>query len=239
MDIVINLAGKSLNSGRWTHNTKQQLINSRLEATNALMNIVEQLPIKPKLLLNASAIGIYGTSETKIFSETDKAAHDFLATTVSKWEECASSRAAQNNIRTVFCRFGVVLSNKGGALPSLILPYKLFLGGKIASGKQWVSWIHIDDVVKALLFIVKNDSIYGPVNFTTTSPVNMMELGSIISKHLHRPNYFPLPSTLLKAVLGEMSILITEGQNVFPHQLVNHGYSYKFNSIEAAISDLY
>lgn len=238
IDVVINLAGKSLNNGRWTKNRKKQIIESRIQATANIVTIMESLEEKPTLFLNASAIGIYGISKTRTFDETYSSADDFLASTVKKWEEYAK-RATAHSIRTVYCRFGLVLSNKGGALPKLIIPYQIFLGGKIGSGKQWISWIHIEDCIKAMLFIIDHPTIQGPVNFTAPYPVTMKEMGEIISKQLHRPNWLPIPNFVLKTILGEMSILMTEGQYVEPKILTQNNFPYTFPSIQKAIADLY
>lgn len=238
IDIVINLAGYSLNSGRWTAHRKELIRNSRLEATSELMKIIEALPKKPKLFLNASAIGIYGTSETSIFTEDSPPGDDFLATTVKLWEQEAD-KATSFGIRTVYCRFGLILSNRGGALPKLILPYKLFTGGKLGSGEQWVSWIHIKDVIHAINFIIVNEHINGAVNFTTPNTLKMKEVGKAIAKHFHRPHWLPVPSFLLKMVLGDMSILIAEGQNVSSEKLQKHHFTFEFNTIKKALDDLY
>ncbi|PKG22024.1 TIGR01777 family oxidoreductase [Niallia nealsonii] len=238
IDVVINLAGKSLNSGRWTEKRKKEIVESRINATASILTTIKNLTHKPTLFLNASAIGIYGISETITFNETYSPGDDFLASTVAKWEECAK-KATTYSIRTVYCRFGVVLSNKGGALPKLMLPYQLFIGGKIGRGKQWVSWIHIEDCIKAMLFIIDNPTIQGPVNFTAPQPVTMKQIGEVISRQLHRPNWLPIPSFFLKTLLGEMSILITEGQCVEPKVLTQNNFSYTFPSLQKAIADLY
>lgn len=211
IDIVINLAGLSLNSGRWTKKRKQKIVGSRLQATTELLSIIEHLPVKPSLLLNASAVGVYGTSESTTFHEDSELADDFLANTVKKWESCAD-KATNHSIRTVFCRFGLILSKEGGALPKLVLPFRFYIGGRLGSGKQWVSWIHIEDVVNAFLFLIERTDIAGPVNFTSPNPVKMKEFGKTISSLFHRPFWFPVPEPLLHKALGEMSILITKGQ---------------------------
>ena len=237
IDIVINLAGYPLNSGRWTKKRKQKIMSSRLQATTALLSIIDHLPIKPALLLNASAVGIYGTSESTSYDEHSPIADDFLANTVCKWEACAG-KATTHSIRTVYCRFGIILSNKGGALPKLILPYRIFLGGRIGNGNQWVSWIHIEDVVEALLFIMNHPTIEGPVNFTAPHPVRMKELSRHISNHLRRPSWLSIPEPALKMALGEMSILLTKGQHVTPKILLEHGYSFHYSEIEKTMETL-
>ncbi|WP_400243784.1 TIGR01777 family oxidoreductase [Niallia sp. JL1B1071] len=238
IDIVVNLAGYSLNSGRWTKQRKQVILSSRLQTTTELLAIINRLPTMPSLLLNASAVGIYGTSESMCFNESSPLGDDFLANTVKDWEACAHN-AKNYSIRTVFCRFGLVLSNKGGALPKLVLPYRYFLGGRLGTGNQWVSWIHIEDVVEGLLYIANHPTIEGPVNFTSPHPVKMSELGRKISSHLKRPNWFTVPDCLLKIVLGEMSILITKGQHVRPTVLLENGYTFKHTEIGEVIKNLY
>lgn len=235
IDAVINLAGESLNSGRWTASRKQRIVESRISATDRLLSIIKQLPDKPKVWLNASAIGVYGTSLTNNFTEASHLGNDFLADTVKQWEAHAQ-QAEHLGIRTVYCRFGLVLSKDGGAFPTLLLPYKLFIGGNLGSGNQWASWIHIEDVVGGMQFIIGDDTISGPVNFTAPAPVKMQVLGKTISRHLHRPHWLPVPSPLLKLVLGEMSILVAEGQHVLPTVLTSQGYPFAFETIESAIS---
>jgi uncharacterized protein len=237
IDIVINLAGESLNSGRWTSERKKRIVKSRIDSTDRLLSIIRGLPNKPKLWLNASAIGIYGTSLSKNFTEESGPANDFLADTVKQWEAHAT-HANGLNIRTVFCRFGLVLSREGGAFPKLLLPYKLFAGGNLGSGKQWVSWIHIQDVVGAMEFIINNHSISGPVNFTAPAPVKMSVLGKAIGKQAGRPHWLPVPAPLLKFVLGEMSVLVAEGQYAYPAILTRHGYSFTYETIDSAIASL-
>lgn len=202
-DVYINLAGVSINDGRWTKKHQKEIYQSRMEATEELLRIIKLLPQKPAILINASAVGIYPSSFDAIYTEKspDKS-NDFLAKTVIDWEKKAKE-AEQFGIRTVFMRFGVVLGNDGGALPLMTLPYKLFAGGTVGSGKQWVSWIHVIDAVRAIVFVMENDRVRGPVNVVAPNPVRMEELGRTISFVLRRPHWFPAPSFLLKLVLGE------------------------------------
>ena len=201
-DVFINLAGESINSGRWTKKRKAQIVKSRIHSTNELIRIISKLKDKPKTLINASAIGFYGTSETDIYTEQHtKAGDDFLASTVLQWEEVAS-KAENFGVRTVLCRFGVILAKDEGAFPKISLPYKMFVGGKVASGKQWVSWIHLDDVVNALLFAIKNKHIQGPINITSPNAVTMNELGKKIGKVMRRPHWLPVPAICFTNFVG-------------------------------------
>lgn len=238
LDVLINLAGVSINNGRWSQKHQKKIYESRMQATDILIHIIQQLEKKPKVLLNASAIGRYPTSYTEVYTEqSTEVADDFLAKTVVDWEEKAK-QVEKLGIRTVFCRFGVVLGNDEGALPLMVLPYKLFVGGTIGTGKQWVSWIHIEDVVKAINFIVENEQISGPVNFTAPRPVTMKEFGKTIGQVLKRPHWFPVPEFLLKLALGKKSKLIVEGQFVLPNVLMKEGLQFKYPTLKQALEDL-
>lgn len=239
IDVFINLAGVSLNSGRWTAKRKEAIYNSRMEATEEVIRIIESLHDKPKTLINASAVGIYPASLATIYTEqsTEQAA-DFLGKTVKDWEATANQALAYD-IRVVCTRFGVILDQTKGALPLITLPYHLFVGGKIGSGKQWVSWVHIQDVVGAILHAMDCEKIQGPLNVTSPNAKRMKQFGKIIGHALNRPHWLPVPSVALKLALGEQSQLILEGQYVVPEKLLASGYQFKFASLEDAIIDLY
>jgi uncharacterized protein len=239
IDIFINLAGESINSGRWNEKRKQRILQSRLKATNELLYIIELLKLKPKVLINASAIGYYGTAVNETFTEESQSVGtDFLANTVKQWEGLAS-KAEKLGVRTVLARFGIILAKNEGALPKMALPHRLFVGGKLGKGNQWVSWIHIEDVIHAISFIIQHDPIHGPVNFISPNPVTMDELGKTLAKVLHRPHWIPTPDFALKILLGEMSMLMLEGQRVLPKKLMEHGYSFQFPTIESALNDIF
>lgn len=239
IDVIINLAGESINSGRWTNKRKQLILNSRIETTTEIVRIIEQMPAKPKALIQASAIGYYGTSTTNTFTEEKQTpGDDFLATTVKLWEQTAQ-QATDLGVRTVFCRFGIILDKSDGALPRIAFPYHYFIGGKIGNGQQWVSWIHLEDVVRGILFTIDNENIHGAVNFTAPSPVTMNTFGKQLSHVLNRPHWLPVPAFMLKMLLGEMSILVIAGQKVLPHQLEQNGFVFHYPQLEKALSDIY
>lgn len=224
-DVFINLAGESLNSGRWTVERKKLIIQSRLTAAKEINRIISALHKPPNLLLSASAIGYYGTSLTETFTENnDKQPSDFLSKTVDLWEKEAT-KVKVFGVRTVLIRFGVILGENGGALPRMLLPYKLFIGGTIGRGDQWVSWMHIRDLAKATLFCIHSPKIHGPVNFTAPNPKTMKEFGKSISQTLKKPHWLPVPPFALKIALGEMSILVLDGQKVLPQQLLQQGFN--------------
>jgi uncharacterized protein len=238
LDAFINLAGEPINSGRWTKKRKQRIISSRLSATKAVLQLIEKLEHKPEVLINASAIGIYGTSWDKGFTETSETTgSDFLAHTVKVWEEEAK-KAEQLGVRTVLARFGIILGKEEGALPRIVLPYKFFIGGTIGSGKQWLSWVHIQDVVRAVEFMINNKNISGAVNVTAPHPTKMREFGQTVATVLRRPHWLPVPCFALKLMLGEMSILVLEGQQVLPEKLQKFGFTFSFSCLEEALIDI-
>ncbi|MEH6937922.1 TIGR01777 family oxidoreductase [Bacillus sp. JJ664] len=235
IDVVINLAGESINSGRWTNVVKDKILQSRIRSTSKLITWLERQAHRPNLLINASAIGFYGTSETKTFTENDKpTSTDFLATTVRTWENVAT-KAEELGIRTVLARFGIVLGLEGGALPKMILPYKLFIGGPIGSGSQWMSWIHLKDVVGLIVHSIENKEIHGPMNFVSPTPVTMKEFSKVLSNSLNRPNLLKVPEFALQMLLGEMSMLILEGQKVSPTVAIQTNYNFQFTSLKDAL----
>lgn len=236
IDAVINLAGESL-FGYWTENKKKRILQSRIQSTKRIVQLMEQMEHSPEVFINASAIGYYGTSDEVIFTEATKQhGEDFLATVVRKWED-AAARAESLDIRTVYTRFGIVLGEQG-ALPLMSLPIKLGIGGKIGSGEQYMSWVHIDDVVGMLLFAIE-DNLSGPINITAPIPEQNKYFIKKLAKILKRPAFFPAPNILLKTILGEMSLLITDGQYVLPEKIQRAGYKFKFESLESALKNIF
>ncbi|MFD0824269.1 TIGR01777 family oxidoreductase [Neobacillus sp. M.A.Huq-85] len=238
-DVVINLAGVSINDGRWTENHQRQIYQSRMTATDELIRMVEAFSEKPSVFINASAIGIYPPSLDTVYTEkSTEVADDFLGQTVHDWERKAVA-IKEKGIRTVLMRFGVVLGNEGGALPLMALPYRLFMGGTVGSGEQWVSWVHITDVVQSIVFAIENNCLNGPINVTAPNPKRMKDFGKKVGAVLHRPHWFPVPAFLMKAALGKKSSLVLEGQHVLPEILINEGFEFKFPTLESALRDLF
>ena len=238
IDAFVNLAGVSLNEGRWTNERKKAIFDSRLETTDEVIRILSAIQNKPRVLVNASAVGIYPTSNSTIYTEqSTEIARDFLGTTVLNWEEKAME-AAELGIRVCLTRFGVILG-KEGALPLMVLPYQLGVGGTVGSGEQWLSWIHIEDVARAILFSIENEQLSGPINLTSPNAKRMKHFGKIIGHSLNRPHWIPVPGFMMKAALGEKSMLVLEGQYVVPEKLLKAGFEFKFVSLENAIINLY
>jgi uncharacterized protein len=237
-DAFINLAGVSINDGRWSKTHQKQIYESRMTATDELLRIISLLPTKPSVLVNASAIGIYPSSVTAVYTEnSSESANDFLGKTVREWEKKAKL-VEEHSVRAVFMRFGVVLGKQGGALPLMALPYRLFVGGKVGSGEQWVSWVHVMDVVRAIVFAINNKSLRGPVNVTSPSPLQMDDFGKTIGAVLHRPHWIPVPSFAMKMALGQKSALVLEGQHVIPQVLQEEGFDFMFPTLRSALEDL-
>ena len=234
---VVNLAGATINS-RWTDEYKAKILESRLHSTSEVNRIIGKLGKKPRVLINASAVGYYGTSPTATFSEESRAGNDFLAETVQRWET-AADMAGNLGVRVVLCRFGVILDKNGGALPRMVLPYKFFAGGSIGSGKQWLSWIHIQDVVSGIVFAIENESLVGPVNFSAPVPVTMEQFGKILAGVIRKPHWMPVPSFMLKIMLGEMSILVLEGQRALPEKLLKTGFEFRYPQLEDALNNIF
>ncbi|PIC75512.1 TIGR01777 family protein [Sporosarcina sp. P19] len=238
VDAFVNLAGVSIDDGRWSEERKKQIYDSRITATQEVLRIIRTLPEKPRVLVNASAIGIYPTSFTAEYTEDSTAVgDDFLAKTVHDWEKLAG-QANEMGVRTVYTRFGIVLGKDGGALPLIKLPYQLFAGGKIGSGNQWFSWVHVEDLANAILFLIENDDVEGPVNVVAPSPMHMNAFGKTIGKVLHRPHWFPVPSFAMKAALGEKSIVVLHGQHVLPEKLLANGFIFSYPSLRPALENL-
>ncbi|WP_313893648.1 TIGR01777 family oxidoreductase [Psychrobacillus sp.] len=238
IDAIVNLAGESINNGRWTELQKKKIYTSRIEVTNEVLRILEKLQVKPKVLVNASAIGIYQASTDKIYTEqSTPLGTDFLAKTVQDWEQQAKT-AEQFGTRVAFGRFGIILGKSEGALPLMVLPYKMFVGGTVGSGRQWLSWIHVRDVARALLFAIEHD-IHGPFNVAAPHAKTMNDFGKVIGAVLHRPHYFPVPAFALKLALGEKSQLVLEGQHVIPEVLINNGFTFEFDHLTKALTDIY
>lgn len=233
---VLNLAGESL-FGYWTRKKKKAILTSRIETTQAVIDLMNQMDRKPSVFISGSAIGFYGTSEDFIFTEgTTKSGEDFLASVVMEWEKTAS-QAEEMGIRTVYTRFGVILG-EAGALPLMDLPVKWFVGGRIGSGEQWISWVHITDVVELILFCLANEHIDGPVNVTAPNPMRNKEFTRTLANVLGRPYWLPAPSPLVRVGLGQMSQLITKGQYVLPRKVETFRYPFRYPNLEGALKQI-
>ncbi len=233
VDAVINLAGESIGNNRWSPQVKEKILSSRVDTTKAIVSSIEKNIIKPKVLINASAIGIYGTNEERLFHENDTGENDFLAGVCKAWE-AEAIKAEKLNIRTVMVRTGVVLG-KEGALQKMVTPFKFFVGGPLGSGRQWMSWIHIDDLVNIYIHALEHDDISGPVNAVAPNPVRMSEFAKALGTVMHRPAIMPAPDFALKMILGEMSDLVLKGQQVSADKIINSGFRFEYPELSGAL----
>lgn len=234
-DAFVNLAGETINQ-RWTDKAKERILNSRLTATKRIATIIERLKAKPEVLINGSGMSIYGYSEHDIFDERSPSRlTDFLGQTVDAWEREADRI---EGVRIVKLRIGLVLGTSGGAFPLMSLPYRFFVGGKVGSGKQWHSWIHVKDMVGIILYGIDHREVSGPINCTAPNPVANDRFGRVVAQFLGKPYWFPVPAFMLKIVLGEMSEVLLEGQQVLPGKILEAGYSFRYQTLEEALEQL-
>ncbi|MBF7017613.1 TIGR01777 family oxidoreductase [Staphylococcus durrellii] len=237
IDIVINLAGASLNK-RWTPKYKQTIMLSRLQSTQALYELFKDRSYKPEVLFNASAVGYYKPDLHQTYTELYRTLpFDFLSEVVYQWERMAKQFETLGT-RVVIGRFGMVLSNEGGALPLMKLPYNLYAGGKIGSGRQWYSWIHLEDLTRAILFVISNNKARGVFNFTTPIAERQNLFGYTLGRIMDKPHYTWVPSTLIRLVLGQMSTVVLDTQKVIPNKLESLGFNFKFNNLKVALENL-
>jgi uncharacterized protein (TIGR01777 family) len=241
-DAVVNLAGENLaGSGllpqRWTEDQKRRIRDSRLQAGDVLSRAISAATHLPKVLIQASGVGYYGTLSDEIATEEHPAGDDFLARLAVDWE-ASTAAVEQRQVRRAIIRTGAVLSTRGGALSKLVLPYRLFVGGPLGSGRQYLSWIHIDDEVAAIRFLIENEDASGPFNLVAPKPLSNSEFGNTIGRVLHRPSLFPTPAFAMKLLLGEVSTLVLDGQRAQPERLQALGFVFRFPDAEGALRDL-
>lgn len=238
VDIVINLAGATL-SRYWTKGYKQKMMTSRIQSTRALFDLFSTREKAPKVMFNASAIGYYPPSNTAVYTETTQTApHDFLSEIVYQWERQAN-HFNQLGTRVIIGRFGLVLSNQGGAWPSMSLPYRFFIGGKLGNGKQPYSWIYIDDLVNAIVYLIHTSDTTGVFNLTAPNPVTQHEFGLKIQQVLKRPHYTRAPQNLLRLLLGEMATLLIDTQYVLPERLTESEFQFQYPHLTQALQALH
>lgn len=237
-DVVVCLSGAGIGDGRWTPERKKVLRSSRVDATRVLVESLAQMKRKPRVFVAASAIGYYGDRGDEILTESSAAGNDFLALLARDWE-AEAMRAESSGIRTVIVRFGVILSAKGGALPRMLTPFKLGAGGRLGSGKQWMSWVALEDVVGIIRAAIANEDIRGPVNMVAPNPVRNVEFTRALASALHRPAIFPAPAFVLRVVLGEMADgLLLSSQRVRPERMMAAGYDYRMADLDAALRNI-
>lgn len=233
-DGLINLAGESIVAKRWTKAQKLKIMESRCDATQALVHAIRKVKTKPKVLVNASAVGFYGPRGDETLTEKDGPGNDFLAQTCKAWEAHAI-RARDFGLRVVRARIGIVLDEGGGALAKMLPPFRMFLGGPLGNGRQWMSWIQLQDGVGLLQFALENPKVEGPLNTTAPHPVTMNEFAKTLGGVLGRPAVMRAPALALKVLLGEMSDMLLTGQKVHPEKALNLGYKFLHPTLREAL----
>lgn len=237
-DAVVNLAGESIGEGRWTAARKARILDSRVLATRSIIAAVRAAPAPPRTLINASAVGYYGSRGAEVLTETSTPGRDFLASVCTAWEREAL-QAADSVQRVVLLRSGLVLARHGGALGQMLAPFKFYAGGPLGSGRQFVAWIHLADWVRLVLFVLATDSMTGAVNAVGPNPATNAEFAHALGRALHKPSLVPAPAVALRLALGEMAdALLLASQRVMPAKATASGFAFAFPELDAALKDI-
>jgi len=234
---VINLTGENLFGKRWTDEVKKRLYSSRIDLTNKLVNAMDASSTPPELLISASGINYYGASGDKVLTEEDGPGNDFLADLCVDWE-AAALRAEEKGVRVAIPRIAPVLEDGDGIIEKMKLPFSLFVGGSLGSGDQYLSWIHMYDMISALIFPIENDEISGPYNAASPNPVQMDEFAHTMGKVMNRPSLFKVPEFVLNAVLGEAATPVLASLRIQPKVLQQAGFEFHFADLEVALGDI-
>lgn len=237
VDCVFHLAGEPVADRRWNPEKKRRIHDSRVLGTWNLVRALAELETRPRVLVAASAVGFYGSRGDEILEETSSAGNDFLANVCREWEQ-ASSAAAELGIRVVQCRIGVVLGMGGGAISKMLTPFKLGLGGRLGNGRQWMPWIHIDDVVGLLMYAAKSEQIAGPMNVVSPQPATNHDFTKSLAKVLRRPAMFPVPGFALKLLVGEFGQILLDSSRVVPRVAERTGFVFEFPELTGALANL-
>jgi len=238
LDAVIHLAGESIAEGRWTLGKKARIRESRIQGTSLLSQTLAGLSLPPKVLVSASAMGYYGDRGSEILSEDSNSGNGFLAEVCREWE-AATAPAVEKGIRVVHLRFSLILSKAGGALAKMLLPFRMGAGGRIGSGKQYWSWIAIDDLISVILHVLISNSLQGPVNVATPNPVTNAEFTEVLGKVLKRPTLFPMPAFAARLAFGEMADpLLLCSARLQPSRLIAVNFEFQYPELEGALHHL-
>jgi uncharacterized protein (TIGR01777 family) len=238
-DAVINLAGESIATGRLTDKKKKRILNSRVDSVKVLAQALEQVKNKPEVVVQASGIGFYGSRGDEELQENAAVGQGIFADAVKQWEDCTDT-FKRTGVRLVILRLGMVLGKDKGALKPMTMPFRFFIGGPLGLGKQWMSWVHILDVARAIDFLISHKEYSGIYNLTAPHPVRNKEFARNLGNVLHRPSFFPVPAFMLKLMLGEMANeLLLTSQRVLPARLLEAGFTFDYPHLEPALNDLF
>jgi len=234
---VVHLTGEGIADGRWTEERKRRIRDSRVRSTAAVAEALAAADSRPAVLVQASGIDYYGARGDEEVTEASPPGEGFLPEVCVAWEE-AGAAAEELGVRRIIARTGVVLSTDGGALPEMVLPFKLFAGGPVAGGSQWMSWIHLEDEVGAIRFLLEEPAVSGPYNLVAPRPVRNRDFGRALGRALHRPSLLPVPGLALKVLYGEMASLLIDGRRALPRRLLEAGYTFRHPDVAEALVDL-
>jgi len=238
VNAVVHLAGENVAKGRWNSQKKGRILHSRVMGTKLLADYFSAADYKPDIFVSASAIGVYGNRGDELVDETSEPGSGFMADVCKQWE-AATASASDAGIRVAHARIGVVLSTRGGALKTMLLPFKLGLGGVIGAGKQYMSWVSLDDVVGMIQFLIAHNSLQGPVNLVAPNPVSNREFTKTLGRALHHPTIFPLPAFVARMAFGEMADeLLLASTRVLPKKLIDSGYQFLHPELEEAFEQM-
>jgi uncharacterized protein (TIGR01777 family) len=235
-DALVNLAGESI-AGRWTASRKRRIRESRLNAGRAVVQAVELAGVKPRVVIQASGVGYYGPRGDEEIVEEEPPGDDFLGQLAIEWE-ASTAPVERMGVRRAVIRSGAVLSTEGGAFPPMLLQSRLFLGGPLGSGRQWLPWIHMADEVRAIRFLIENERAQGPFNLAAPNPLTSAEFNRVLGRVMKRPAFLPVPAFFLRLIAGEMSAVLLDGQRAVPRRLLDLGFAFRFLNVEEALRDL-
>ncbi|MBZ0319673.1 MAG: TIGR01777 family oxidoreductase [Anaerolineae bacterium] len=235
---IVNLAGTGIGDKRWSEGRKKLILESRVNAGAAVVDAIEKASEKPRVVIQSSAVGYYGTPGDQLLTEDSPAGEDFLADVCKQWED--STKAVESmGVRRVIIRSGVVLSMDGGAFPRMLLPFKLMVGGPIGNGSHWFPWIHIDDEIKAIRFLIENEGAKGVFNVMAPNPLTNGDFTHEVGKVMQKPAVIPVPKLALQMMFGEMAIILIEGQRAVPKRLQEHHFEFAYPTVEPALKNLF
>ena len=236
-EAVVNLAGENIFARRWSEEEKARIHDSRVQSTRRIVSAIARATKRPGVLVNASAVGYYGFHDDEELTETDGPGDDFLAQSCVDWE-AAARELEPTGVRLVIVRIGVVLSTAGGALAQMLTPFKLGVGGPVGNGRQWMSWVHIDDLIGIILHAIDHEHVAGVINATAPEPVTNKQFSKALGRALGRPSFFRVPGFMLRVRFGQVAEVITRGQRVLPRRIVELGYQFRCPTIDTALADL-
>jgi len=235
---IVNLTGENIGSGKWDQKKKQRILQSRLDSGKAVLEAVEKSKSKPNVVVQASGIGYYGNRGDEILDESSSPGSGFLVEVAKQWEK-TTEKVKFLGVRHIIIRTGVVLGKDGGFLPRVLLPFRLFVGGHLGSGKQWIPWIHIQDEAKAIRFLIEKEDLKGVFNLTSPNPLVSKDFFKILGKVIKRPSWLHIPGFFLRLFLGQMAEeLILSGQRALPKRLLESGYEFLYSDLESALKEI-